>query len=226
MEIRSIKRRLAGWALVKMGTWMDGAATTFATLALACLAGFREQRMDAARSPALAYGEVPLLTGVVLCHLLREAEPVGLCSTSAIISWAIHTDHPSRRTAGRSLCLGAAIACFDCDGPFNATSPLALGPLLPRHWRMASDGPSQSRVLALISGGCKNLQMWISVETCLGRLLPWLTMSDSDVIAVTKAKKNTLLTALLWLASVSWCHCPSLATFDTGGKTTWSGSGP
>lgn len=37
--------------------------------------------------------------------------------------------------------------------------------------------------------GTQNLQMWVLVETCLGRLQPQLAMSDSDVIPVTQAKQ-------------------------------------
>lgn len=88
---------------------------------------------------------------------------------------------PSFEANGWSLTVpGAGNAYFDCDGPFNATR---------RALWMASEGPPLSRASwASSPGGCKNLQVWVLVETCLRKLQLQPAMSDPDVMAVAKAK--------------------------------------
>lgn len=156
-----------GWALVKMGPLgMEPQRP-------------REQRMDAARSPALVHGEGATYgPGVDFCHLLGEAELAGSCSIRPLFPWAIHTGHPSRRTVGHSLCLVQEM-------PISTVTD----PSMRRALWIASEGPPLSRVSWTSSpGGCKNLQVWVLVETCLRKLQLQLAMSDPDVMAAAKAK--------------------------------------
>lgn len=149
--------------------------------------------------------------------MLREAELAGSCSTSAINSSTIHTGHPSRRTVGHStqlLCLVQELPISTVTDPSMRRALRSLA-----HWRMNTSGAC---LLALISGGMQNLQMWVSAETSRGDCSP--SFRCLILMSSPCPKQSKLLAHCTLVKEVTaGASGPSSATLDTGANNVaWS----